>query len=271
MSTPVSLDTFVGPPVHALTHDGIAFYDNAYQVGQVIPLHVHAEPVLSLVLAGEGVEEVGSRTRTLVAQDLLYTPSHAPHGYRFGIKGQWFNIQLSDDWLARKTDGRALPATAEIVRGNAASVWAARVRSEVRLHDAVSNLAIEGAMILMIAELARLRDDGAPTRPRWLNRVEEAIDATSAAPLSMNELSAIAGVHPRHLLRTFRKYHGTTVATYVRQRQLQHAREAIATSTHPLAMVALDAGFADQSHLTRAFRKAYGETPAEYSRSIRSR
>ena len=24
MSTPVSLDTFVGPPVHALTHDGIA-------------------------------------------------------------------------------------------------------------------------------------------------------------------------------------------------------------------------------------------------------
>ena len=272
MATPVSLETFVGPPVHALTHDGIAFYDNAYHAGHVIPLHVHAEPVLSLVLAGEGVEEVGSRTRALAAQDLLFTPSHAPHGYRFGVKGQWFNIQLSDDWLARKTDGqRALPATAQIIRGNAASVWAARVRSEVRLRDSVSNLAIEGAMILMIADLARLRDDGAPTRPRWLNRVEETINATSAAPLSMDELSTIAGVHPRHLLRTFRKYHGTTVANYVRQRQLQQARVAIATSQHPLAMVALDAGFADQSHFTRAFRKAYGETPAEYSRSFRSR
>ena len=88
MSTPVSLDTFVGPPVHAITQDGIAFYDNAYGVGHVIPLHVHAEPVLSLVLAGEGVEEVGSRTRALAPQDLLFTPSHAPHGYRFGVKGQ---------------------------------------------------------------------------------------------------------------------------------------------------------------------------------------
>jgi len=87
----------------------------------------------------------------------------------------------------------------------------------------------------------------------------------------MDELSAIAGVNPRHLLRTFRKYHGTTVANYIRQRQLQQAREAIATSKHPLAMVALDSGFADQSHFTRAFRKAYGETPAEYSRYFRSR
>ena len=272
MSTPVSLETFVGPPVDALEQDGIVFYEGTYNVGQVIPLHVHAEPILSLVLAGEGVEEVGSQTRPLAAQDLLFTPSHAPHGYRFGVKGQWFNIQLSDDWLARKTDGqRPLPATAQIVRGNAASVWAARVRSEVRMRDSVSNLAIDGAMTLMIAELARLRDDDAPTRPRWLRRVEEAINATSAAPLSMDELSRLAGVHPRHLLRTFRRYHGTTVANYVRQRQLQQARVAIANSKHPLAMIALDAGFADQSHFTRAFRKAYGETPAEYSRALRSR
>lgn len=272
MSSPVSLETFVGAPIHALTHDGIAFYEADYNVGHVIPLHVHAEPILSLVLAGGGVEEVGTRTRPLVAQDLLFTPSHAPHGYRFVVKGQWFNIQLSDEWLARKTDGqRALPANAQIVRGNAASVWAARVRSEVRLGDSVSNLAIDGAMTLMIAELARVPDDGAPTRPRWLHRVEEAINATCAAPLSMDELSKIAGVHPRHLLRTFRRHHGTTVANYVRQRQLQQARVAIATSSHPLAMIALDAGFADQSHFSRAFRRAYGETPAEYSRAFRSR
>ena len=272
MSTPVSLETFVGAPIDALKQDGIVFYEGAYDVGQIIPLHVHAEPILSLVLAGEGVEEVGSRRRPLAPQDLLFTPSHAPHGYRFGVKGHWFNIQLSDDWLARKTDGqRPLPATAEIVRGNAASVWAARVRSELRIRDSVSSLAIDGALTLMIAELARMREDGAPTRPRWLRRVEEAINATSAAPLSMDELSRIAGVHPRHLLRTFRKYHGTTVGSYVRHLRLQQARVAIATSNHPLAMVALDAGFADQSHFTRVFRKAYGETPSEYSRSFRSR
>ena len=90
MSTPVSLETFVGPPVHALTHDGIAFYDNAYHAGHVIPLHVHAEPVLSLVLAGEGVEEVGSRTRALAAQDLLFTPSRPA---RLPLRGQRAMVQ----------------------------------------------------------------------------------------------------------------------------------------------------------------------------------
>jgi AraC-like DNA-binding protein len=70
-------------------------------------------------------------------------------------------------------------------------------------------------------------------------------------------------------LRTFRRYHGTTVAQYVRQRQLQQARVALATSKQPLATIALDAGFSDQAHFTRVFRHTYGETPGAYARSAR--
>ena len=36
-------------------------------------------------------------------------------------------------------------------------------------------------------------------------------------------------------------------------------------------MIALDAGFADQSHFTRVFRHAFGETPAQYARALRGR
>jgi AraC family transcriptional regulator len=34
-------------------------------------------------------------------------------------------------------------------------------------------------------------------------------------------------------------------------------------------MIALDAGFADQSHFTRVFRQAFGQTPGQYARSLR--
>jgi AraC family transcriptional regulator len=270
MPTLVTLETFVGAPLHIHAGGAVQFHETSYTSGHVIPSHAHAEAVISLVLAGEGVDDGDSGTRPLGAQDVLFTPSYVPHGYRFGNSARWFNIQMSDSWLERVTDGgRHLPKNAEVLKGHTAAVWMARVRSEAQLRDSVSSMAIDGAMILMLAELARTRDAGAATRPRWLRRVEEAIDASFAAPPPMEELAALAGVHPRHLLRTFRRYHGTTVAQYVRQRQLQQARVALASSKEPLAMIALDAGFSDQAHFTRVFRHTYGETPGEYARSAR--
>lgn len=270
MSTLVTLEKFVGAPLHVHADGAVQLYESSFSSGQIIPAHAHAEAAISLVLAGEGVDDGDNGTRRVAANDILFTPSFVPHGYRFGKSGRWFNIQLTDSWLERVTDGeRRLPDNAEVLRGHAAAIWAARVRSEAQLRDSVSSMAIDGAMILMLAELARTRDGSAATRPRWLRRVEEAIDTSFAAPPSMEALAALAGVHPRHLLRTFRRYHGTTVAQFVRQRQLQQARVALATSKQPLATIALDAGFSDQAHFTRVFRHTYGETPGAYARSAR--
>jgi len=270
MTTLVTLEKFVGAPLHVHADGAVQLYESSFSSGQVIPAHAHAEAAISLVLAGEGVDDGDNGTRRVGASDILFTPSFVPHGYRFEKSGRWFNIQLAETWIERVTEGeRRLPKGAEVLRSHAAAVWAARVRSEVQLRDSVSSMAIDGAMILMLAELARSRDAGATTRPRWLRRVEDAIDASFAAPPPMDELAALAGVHPRHLLRTFRRYHGTTVAQYVRQRQLQQARVALATSKQPLAMIALDAGFSDQAHFTRVFRHTYGETPGAYARSTR--
>jgi AraC family transcriptional regulator len=85
------------------------------------------------------------------------------------------------------------------------------------------------------------------------------------------DLAALAGVHASHLLRAFRRHHGTTVANYARQRRIERARAAVAKGEQTLSMIALEAGFADQSHFTRVFRKAFGETPGNYARSLRGR
>jgi AraC family transcriptional regulator len=270
METPVALDRYVGPPIHV--HGGVEIHEGSYTAGLVIPRHVHAEPVITLVLAGDGVEEVGGRSRDVATQDLLFTPAFAPHGYRFGNPGRWFNMQVAQAWLERVADGGPpLPESAQIVRSHTAAAWAARVRTEVRQRDAVSSLAIDGAMILLVAELARLRVDAARTRPRWLHGVEQAIEASVASPPSVETLAAIAGVHPTHLLRTFRRYHGATISNYVRQRRIQRARTEVAQARRPLSVIAIDAGFADQSHFTRVFRQTFGETPGQYARSLRGR
>ena len=270
METPVPLDRFVGPAIHR--HGDVEMHEGSYGAGLVIPRHVHAAPVITLVLAGDGMEEVGGRSRNVASQDLLFTPAYAPHGYRFLSSGRWFNMQVTEAWLARVADGGPpLPESAQVVRSHTAAAWAARVRAEVRERDAVSALAIDGALMLMIADLARIRADGARTRPRWLRGVEDALEASVASPPSVEALAAIAGVHPTHLLRTFRRYHGATISNYVRKRRIERARAEVARAARPLSVIALDAGFADQSHFTRVFRQTFGETPGQYARSLRAR
>jgi len=270
MAAPIEMGMFVGAPVHAHSYDGVSIAENSYVAGLSVAAHTHDAPLLSLVLQGNATEEIAGRSRELSAQSLLYTPSFESHGHKFLTRGRWLNIQFSARWFARVgAEAGVLPAAPQLLRGGATVNWASRLGAEIREPDAVSQFAIEGALLLLISDLARLPVLGERRRPRWFKIVEDAIEASIAAPPSVTELASLAGVHASHLLRTFRHYHGCTVATYVRRQRVERARSEIAASKRPLSMIALDAGFADQSHFTRAFRQAYGETPGRYARSLR--
>jgi AraC-like DNA-binding protein len=271
MPTPVTLERFVTPAIHSHGRGDVAMDEKVFSPELVVPPHMHDVMMVSLMLGGEALETVHEGPRILAPQDLIVTPAFAIHSYRFPTTGRWFHMQLSDSWLARVTDGNPLAyRSPEIIRSQAAVTWANRVRSEVRDSDSTSSLAIDGAMMLMIADMARSRIDGDRRRPRWLSAVEEALEASIASPPSVESLAAMAGVHPTRLLRTFRRYHRRTLANFVRQRRVEKARTDI-SSGKPLSMIALDAGFADQSHFTRAFKQAFGETPGEFARSMKAR
>jgi AraC-like DNA-binding protein len=45
----------------------------------------------------------------------------------------------------------------------------------------------------------------------------------------------------------------------------------VALGQIPLSVIALDAGFSDQSHFTRVFKQAFGETPGQYGRTLRGK
>jgi len=76
-------------------------------------------------------------------------------------------------------------------------------------------------------------------------------------------LEAIAGTDRYTIARHFRRAFGTSPDRYRTQRRLALARAAIERG-EPLARVAADAGFADQSHMTRQFKRTYGFTPTRW-------
>jgi len=66
------------------------------------------------------------------------------------------------------------------------------------------------------------------------------------------------------LIRHFRARFGTTPYRYLIMRRLQQAR-ALITLGQPLAGIAAETGFSDQSHFNRHFRQAFGLTPGRWS------
>jgi AraC family transcriptional regulator len=88
-------------------------------------------------------------------------------------------------------------------------------------------------------------------------------------PVRLGELAAETGVHPTHLARAFRARYGVSVGEYGRRIRLAWAATEIVRGDAPLAAVAAEAGFADQSHFTRLFKRHIGTTPARYRQEAR--
>jgi AraC-like DNA-binding protein/mannose-6-phosphate isomerase-like protein (cupin superfamily) len=74
------------------------------------------------------------------------------------------------------------------------------------------------------------------------------------------------GVSREGFSRTFVKRHGMPPHGYWLMHRLNKARYQL-RADHPIADVAFETGFADQSHLGRWFRRAFGITPGLYRRA----
>lgn len=131
------------------------------------------------------------------------------------------------------------------------------------------------ALLLLLIDLCRaVRDRGhdaptAVTRPDWLPRVVRAIDDRFDEPLSLADLSRIAGVRTEHLCRAFRRATGQSPLRYVRDRRIRAALWLLRTEAAPISSIALDVGFNDLSTFNRHFRQITGDTPTRYRARFR--
>jgi AraC family transcriptional regulator len=107
--------------------------------------------------------------------------------------------------------------------------------------------------------------------PRWFGGVKERLHEGFREPLRMRDLAREAGVHPVHLARAFRKMEKRTPGEYQQGLQVRAACELLRDLEWPLAVIAAECGFADQSHFTRVFRKMTGTTPAQFRRAVAPR
>jgi AraC family transcriptional regulator len=113
-----------------------------------------------------------------------------------------------------------------------------------------------------VGHLARPTSKG--LSPERLRRVRDFIEAHLDEQLSLTVLADIACLSPYHFSRSFKEAAGVGPQRYVIQRRLERAKTLLRRTREPLAQIAQEAGFADQSHLTSIFRREIGVTPGRF-------
>lgn len=201
-----------------------------------LPVHFHDEDQLTFVLSGQ--------RRFIIDNELLHvTPGQGVH-------------------IPARTPHRSLSESLEVVCINIYTPPGAYAASDV-----ISGLArhwrrtgrISWPDLTIIAEDHRCF---AATIVEPVGRVDSS--APWEAPWeTVSQMAQRTGMSREGFSRQFRRRHGVPPHAFWLLEKLNDARRLLRAGD-PIAAVAAETGFSDQSHLGRCFRRAFGVTPGRY-------
>jgi AraC family transcriptional regulator len=131
-----------------------------------------------------------------------------------------------------------------------------------------SPLLAEGACLELIARIARTSATPSGRAPEWLAKAQEFLRDTCADHIRIVDAAHAVGVHPVYFARGFRKFFGRTPSEYLNRCRAEKGAALLWETALPLADVALQAGFADQSHFSKVFKRTFGLPPGSYRRLL---
>jgi AraC family transcriptional regulator len=256
---------FFGRVQHSRRIGDLQLVDSRHAAGARIPRHTHEHAYFCVNYGGTYAEQFGRRRRICRPGMLTFHPAGEAHSEEHRDQIASLNVELGGEWLRRLADlGAPLDQPMEFHSDGIAAAGM-RILEELHRADGDSPLAIEAlTWEILAASSGRCTPADDQGGPRWLREAQDLLDAQLRQPCSLRSLAAEAGVHPVHFAAVFRRSYGCSVGEYQRRRRFQYARRKLADPEIPLAEVASEAGFADQSHLTRTFRRITGMTPKQY-------
>jgi AraC family transcriptional regulator len=221
-----------------LRRNEIAVLDIAYDGESVLDEHRHDGAYLSVVVDGSYTELRDGLPRHCVPGTAIFHGPGEVHADYFAAEGRCVNFEAGS---------RATFCTESLLR----AVTATHPHYEPAVRAA---LAATGA--------ATVRHD----QPAWLRAVLHEFNWLEPVPLE--GASVMAGLHPTHFVRAFRRHAGMTPGEYRRAARVRAASSLLLESSSPISRIAHECGFSDQSHLTNVFREATGISPRRYRRAF---
>jgi len=135
--------------------------------------------------------------------------------------------------------------------------------SDDPLERETATLSTFATLFLRYADF-KVRSSTEPDNPKAVQQAKDYIHAHYHQSITLQDLAAITHLSPYHLNRLFSAQMGLPPHAYLTQVRVDQARHLLMQGV-PIAEVAIQTGFTDQSHLTRRFKRVAGITPGRYA------
>lgn len=100
-----------------------------------------------------------------------------------------------------------------------------------------------------------------------LKRIRDYLHSCFLEKVTLDQLAEVSGLNKFNIIHLFKAAYNVPPHTYQTLLRINYAKKAL-RACRPLAEVALDAGFYDQSHFSRVFKNYTGSTPERYQKCI---
>lgn len=255
---------YFGRTAASFSTSALHLSESHYDTRQRLPIHAHANAHFCFVMRGAYTEHVDGRSVERRAKDLAFYPAGLPHAENHHDTNRHFLIELTPRLAIIAADAGVPLDTPCDVRGALPRAAATRLYREFSHPDAFSPIAAEALLLELLADNAREQSTARAAGSPWMWRVEEVLRTRLPERLRLQDVAAIAGVHPVHVARVFRRTHGCSIGEFVRRSRITAAQDDLARGAGSIAEIALRYGFADQSHFHRTFKRLTGMTPSEF-------
>jgi AraC-like DNA-binding protein len=101
-----------------------------------------------------------------------------------------------------------------------------------------------------------------------MRRATEFLEAHLDGNVTLEQVAEVCELSVSHFARAFKQSFHRPPHQWLTERRVDRAKDLMTNSRAPLADIAIQCGFTDQSALNRSFKRIYGVTPGIWRRQM---
>jgi AraC family transcriptional regulator len=265
MHTAVTIEEF-SPRPRTREVAGFRFFDGRFPARMTLPSHYHDRASVFVIVEGALEERMTSSAFDCSPGTLLAKPPGERHSDQVSPRGaRAIAIEYLDDVESSRMAAMTPASVVHRVMPLALGL-ANQIASEMRAEDSASSLSLEGLALELSSHVLRsARQETDRVVPLWLMQIRDMVRDESMTILpTLSQIAERVQRHPAYVARAFRRSFGCSIGTWARTSRLEWAARQLVTTSTPISVIAMRAGFFDQSHFSRAFRRHTRVTPLAY-------
>jgi AraC-like DNA-binding protein len=138
------------------------------------------------------------------------------------------------------------------------------------VNDRLATLYTEQLLYLLLADLKSYEAEGlSGVGEDNVERICAYINKNYKNDVTIDEISREVSLNKNYMIRMFRERMGKTPIGYLIETRLFYSSNMLASTTLPVADIALECGFNSSAYFTKVFKEHYRMTPLEFRKKYR--